>query len=774
MQGKDVEIGAKVDSLDFARSLRRQGRSALARQVLETAAQGLETTVHWPPTKAKQPNPGGSVQQRQLGWILLELADLQADATQWSESANAALGAWTAFDRAEDGVGVAASCLCLGDLAWRTGDGRTAANWWARARSAADASGATLLAARSLLALGIREWLGGDPAVGSAQLDAAADRVAALEKAADGDDPQLAATQAEALRAGVSLVRARQAMERHAWEDARLLLSTVAEVGKTIEEPLLYIDALRLDAALSRRLGQPQNAAEALGLAIAVAQGQRLEQLLAFLYAEQTLALSQAGDLAQAAAAHHQGLAQAVDATPFLHALRLEGFAGLARLGQEPQAALDALAQALELRIDHGDSFGALRVRLNCADLHLRQGDVAAAVALAEQAQGIAQTLERWDWQLEASQLLVHAGLLQGMNVCAGVDRVVAQLAQAESPLVRLHWLDLQAAARLATGQTAAAATAAAQALQIAELLQLPGALAQAQTRQAEVHLARFESQAALQLASQSCVTAQAQMIAPEIRARALLVAGMSLLAVGRWDEAIASLEQSQDQAQLAGRTDLFASAGFELGRALQVSQQPAAAAKHWLLALNAAAKLSMNALQIKILRGIARVTPPEDGRATGHPALDQARALAVTADLADAYATVVMDLAQRHVTQRDLGGAEQLVASLDLQNRPQLPPVIRGEGWTIAAQIRAMLHDFSSASELIGKALPLLREAGEPQPLGAALLLAGQLEGALGHGAACGALLSEALVCTAKHGLPEQAVIRRVIDRLERQARDQ
>jgi hypothetical protein len=85
--------------------------------------------------------------------------------------------------------------------------------------------------------------------------------------------------------------------------------------------------------------------------------------------------------------------------------------------------------------------------------------------------------------------------------------------------------------------------------------------------------------------------------------------------------------------------------------------------------------------------------------------------------------------------------------------------------------RICAQQRDFAGAAPLLHAAIADLRTAAEPRSLGAALLLAGQVEGALGHGEACGAMLGEALTITARHGLPEQVVVRQVIERLRAQA---
>ena len=50
-------------------------------------------------------------------------------------------------------------------------------------------------------------------------------------------------------------------------------------------------------------------------------------------------------------------------------------------------------------------------------------------------------------------------------------------------------------------------------------------------------------------------------------------------------------------------------------------------------------------------------------------------------------------------------------------------------------------------------------------------MFLLGQVEGMAGQGEACGEHLAEALVITARLGLPEQHTIRKVIERLQAQA---
>ncbi|MBM4344342.1 MAG: hypothetical protein FJ100_13315, partial [Deltaproteobacteria bacterium] len=148
--------------------------------------------------------------------------------------------------------------------------------------------------------------------------------------------------------------------------------------------------------------------------------------------------------------------------------------------------------------------------------------------------------------------------------------------------------------------------------------------------------------------------------------------------------------------------------------------------------------------------------------------ALQRAREVAAAAGLEGAGLQAAVDEAQVWISRGDLDRAQQRLGDLDL--RAALPATA-GEALSLRAHIAARQRHWARADELASRALVVLRAAGQPRPLGAALYAAGQIAGALGDGARAGALLGEALGMAVRAGLPEQAMIRATLDRMTQRA---
>lgn len=763
MATSTVQPGSVVDTLAFSRALRRQGEADTAAEVLDTAL--AEPLLQVPVTAELAV---------QAGWLHLERADLHTDAGQLTQADQQARVALDDFEAGGEGAGAAAACLALGDLAWQAGATPAAASWWARGRSLADAVGATPLAARSLLALALHDMAGGDADVADARLDAAADRAAhGLDEALAPEDPeglQQARDQIEAVKAGIALVRARRALAQRRWSEARLLLSATVESARRLHEPSLYVDALRLDAVLARRLGDPQAAVESLQLALDAAGSLQAVRLRALVQSELVLALCDADRLADAAALHNQTPPVLVATQPAVHALRLEAFAVLALRSGRRDVAGQALAEAMTLRRDLGDAVGEARAGLLQAEVELARGRPEAAETLADRAQGLASAAGRADLALDAALFGVRVAVQQQETAAAQrASDLAGQATHVGSVAQQLVALDLLAAALLQDGQGTQALEAAQRALDLANGQPLQRLQARAQGRLALVLLQTGDAQGAVQAAGRAAQTSDAAQD-PLGRVRALLVGGRALGHLGRSDEAVLALGHAVTAAAAAHRQDLGAEAAFDLGNVHVARHGWQAGQKAFETAQQLAAQAGLLAVAVRALRGQALCQRHLGEFANAQALLDTARHLAREGALLTEYVAVVVDAAQVGVDQGDLPGARQVLQALDLPHRDDVPAGPRGDGLTLLGRVLAQQGDPAGAAEVLRQAVQVLRPAGIPRSLGAALLLLGQMEGLLGHGEACGHLLGEALVVTAQHGLPEQAMVRQVIERLQKQ----
>lgn len=703
------------------------------------------------------------------GWQLLDLAESEAARGDLEAAGDASQAALEAFERAGDGAGQAAACLVWGDVHGQLGDARAAASWWARARSLADAAGATPLAARALLALALQERGAGDPAVADALLDAAEERAgsdlaAALQAGAPEAEWAEAQRMTEAARAAVTLLRAQRALALGRGPEARLLLSVAAESAQRLGSLELYIDALRLDATLARRGGDPRSAVESLTRACDAARLADAPRLLDLLESELVLALCDNEAWADAFALQERPLAPELAQHPAIHAARLEGYAVLALRAGRPEQAIEALSQALEVRHEIGHGVAALRVALLRARALIAAGRLAEARQTAQAAGQTALTLGRADLRLDAAALGLQADLALGTQPSAqAIEALTAQAADAVGSAQQLAALDTAAAAWLGLDQPQRATELARQAVQLAEQQPLLRLRARAKARLAQA-LAHNDVPA-----DAWTVVREAVEIATEAGDEGAQVLALGTLAAllaseGRVDEARLVLDKARETARSSERSDLEAETAFALGNlhatahawpeaqlAFAACRTQAEALGHMHLALQA---LRGEALA---LRGLGR---GDEAQRMLAAALQQAQ----EAGLARQAAAATVDLAQLLLETGRQAEARTLLQGLDIR---ELPAAARGEALTLHGRILATARELEPAAEVLRAAVALLRQARQPRSLGAALLLLGQVEGMLGHGETCGTLLGEALLVTAKAGLPEQHLVRRVIERM-------
>ena len=744
------------DVLTFARTLRARGQAQAAEQL-------LEATLQQPDLQEEE----SAERAAAVGWLLLERADLWAERGALTLASGAAQRALQLFERADNGGGAAAAALALGDLAWSEGQSPLAASHWARARSLADSAGATALAARALLSLSVRELGGGDADVVESLLEAAEFRATVEPQDLQGAELQAQRDQADAVRASIAVVRARQAMAARRWAEARLLLSVAVEAAERLHHPELYIDCLRVDAALARRSGDPHGAVESLGLAVQAALRAGHERLAWVLGGLQILAMLDDEADAAAATALQQEPPPLIAGLPAVAAVRSEAYAVLALRTGQAAAAEPALQQAAELRRAMQDLAGEARVLGLLAEALRQQGAWEDAERTAQRAADLAQSIGRPELAVEPQLAALRAALgREDPDLAEKVAQSVQLAAACGSSAEQLAALDLAAAAYLALRDTELAKATAAQAVDLAESLPLLRWRARAEARLGHCLAVAGELSTALRHADRALQLAE-QAGDLQARAKALWVAGSALAQSGRIDEAQLALSHALQSAEHAHRPDLAAESLAELARVQARVHAFADAEAAFRQSAALAAKSGQKASEVRALRGVAWCARESGRLAEARQWLARAGQLAEKAKLAGDMAACQVELGQLHLRAGDLDLA--LAALGGLEGRP-LPPLVRADAAILTAEIRARRGQWLEARALAREAESLLRQGHEPRTLGAALYLLGQIEGRLGAGERAGQLLGEALVLASRQGLPEQHVIRRTIERMQAQ----
>ena len=774
------------DVLDVARVLRRKGELAAAAALLTATLE--QPAVANPPTIDRAGH---------TGWLVLERAHIHAQLGDVVDADAAALRALAQFERAGDRGGQATACLLVGDLNWQTGVPKRAAGWWHRARALAEGAGNSALAARSLASLAMLEFTTGRPQLGESLLQTAeiatatgvADAIATPGTDAGRWLQQAAGLQDRTARAAVALMRAREAMRAGNYSEARLLLSVAAEVGRELDLAGLHIDALRLDAAIARRQGDPRSAVEALQIARERAEDAALPAQAALIGAELVLALADNEQFDDAFAQQGREPAPAIAALPAVHAARLESYAVLARHGQRLDAARKALADAADVRAAAGDVAGVAQTLALLASVHAASGELDLAEQIAERAAAAGRESGRLDASVAAELTWLRSRWRRGAPVAdllTVADTLSVAAAAVGTVQQRLAVLDLHVELLAASGDVAQAWTVASQAVDIAADQPLVRLRGRARARLALVWLARGEPLKAAQQAQEAARGARAAGDR-QAHARSLAVVGAALRALGRHDEALLALQQAVDDAIAVDRPELAAAAGLGLGDAqLAIGQHEAA--------LAAFERAREQADRVAARRVLAQV---ELGRATCLRALGLRHAATDALAAAEAAGADPLALcaerARALLDAADTGGALQIIDDMsskgpghglrdEVSSSLSMPGNIDKVSSIRAPQVAELLRIRGQALAQAGRpadAVRPLRDAVrlhrrvpvDERGAGAALFLLGQVEGQLGNGAACGEALGEALVITARLGLPEQHAVRRVIERLHAQA---
>ena len=747
------------EALGFARGLRQRGDLGAASSVLDAALAQAPLQV-----------PATVVVSAQVGWLHLERAAICESKGELLAADEHGLRALSCFEQASDRGGQATACLVLGDLSGQTGAPGPARAWWERAVSLADNVGNTALAARGLASLAAQDLAAGGITIAHQSIAEAEERVeAGLDALVATQEAELhleAGRQGDAARAALTMVRCREAIRGGSWSEARLLLGSVAQAARDLGSVELYLAALRLDADVARRSGDPRSAVEALTLARGAADAVGLQRDVALLDAELVLAHADNESWSEGFEVQGREPAEIIAVQPAVHAARLEGFAVLSLHGGNYAAAERALSEAAESRQQAGDVAGAARARALLATSLRAQGRLEQAWQTAEEAVTAAQRCGR-------ASTVVDAGLTRLQVLLARHDPRAVELADELLALAdegasaghRAILHDGAAAACLQAGKLDAALVHAEAGRKLAgkqPLVRLPARL---EARKAQVALAAGRAQDALHGAQQAAELA-GEARDPDARIRALHVAGGALLALGRHDEGILGLGHAMTEAMTHGRLELAAESGHDLANG-QLRIGRLREARHvFAQVIEHASRSGARTLHARALRGEAACR-----RAGGD--LDGAlKALQRVRDVGDAVesAMAVIDSARLQVESGLNQEALTSLEGLEEAGAGRLSAAGLGEARMVRA--RALLG--SGRKE---EAAPALRAAvkaqrqGDERSLGAALFMLGQVEGMLGQGEACGEHLAEALIITARLGLPEQHAIRTVIERIQAQA---
>lgn len=764
-QGVDVSAARDTSVLALTRALRRRGEAGQAVALLDATL-----------GQAHLQAPATSTLSSEVAWLHLERADLFQDSGDLANADHHGLRAVYHFQRAADRGGQAAGALLLGDLAWQGGNPEAAAGWWTRCHALADNVGNPMLGARALAALALLELSMARPERAEAMLAAAEHRAETdLAEALAGklldagslDLREAAAVETRVVEATVALVRARQAIRAGRWPAARLLLATAADVARREEAPGLYVDALRLDAVVARRQGDPRSASEALGLAADMARAAGMARLAALVDSERVLALADNEEWSDAFALQNAAPPASVAAQPAVHAARLEAFAVLSLRAGNPVAAERSATEAEALRIAAQDFAGSARATALLAEAQLAGGDVATARETAARAVKAAVRAGRIDIEVTAEltglMAAARAAVPAPERIATARD-VLIRADVAGSVPQRIAVRDLLAAALNERGDSKAALQVARDAVALATEHPLLRWRGRAHSRLAASLLASGDADAALaetEVAARLGVQAEDRVT----QARALLIGGRALVAQGRLDEAQLALGHAMQVAFALRLPGLAGEAAFAQGDVFLRLKRAREARHVFEQAVDQARKAGAVAAQVRALRGAAAAA-----RLAGDVggALDQLAAAARLSDGLEADLCWV-DSARITCENKQPDKALTLLDAMDASDWPATPA---GERLTVLGQAHAMLGDPEQAVGYLRDAVTHLR-CGSQRSLGAALFLLGQVEGIRGHGDACGTALAEALIITARLGLPEQHAVRRVIERIQSQAQD-
>jgi tetratricopeptide (TPR) repeat protein len=568
-----------------------------------------------------------------------------------------------------------------------------------------------------------------------------------------------------AARATVALVRARQAIRVGAHDEARLLLSAAAQHAAETGAYGLQIDALRLDAIVARREADPRAAVESLKLAGEVAVGASLAVQAALIDSELVLALADNASWIEAFEVQNREPSAAIAVLPPVAAARLESFAVLSRRSQAYEAARAALMEAAAIRRARQDGSGEAANTAQLAELALISGQLEEASQLAERATELGRASGRFDVVVSAGITLLHARVRVG-DASPDSRAHAAQLSiEAQSVggvAQQVISLDLHAALLSLSGDIEQAQVVCRQAQSLAESQPLVRLRARTQARSA----------ALLHLRGQHLDAAHAAQSAAELardaedrtsHAAAMTVAGAALRALGRHDESLLALGHASTEAAMAGRRDLAAQAGFALGdgyRALGHHRQ----ARHcFAIGLQHAEAIADRHLIGDITRGIAACVAAEGNPQAALQTLNRLRAFD------DPVLSAVSSTDAARV-QLQLGAPKEALVLLSRLDAGVLNDAQRGDMLTVLGHALVASGRVDEAAETLAAAVEAHRGADD-HGLGAALFLYGQVQGMRGRGQECGEALGEALVITARLGLPEQHMIRQAIERIHQQA---
>jgi len=715
------------------------------------------------------------------GLLLLERTYALEALGRIPEADEAALGAAQAFRVAGLAHGQALAELALGDLAWRAGQPEVAATRWSVARAGAEAIGALTLAARALLSLATLEMRWGHPAEAEGVLALALERIEAARAAQRGG--AAAPEEIALLEVGRCLLEVRRALAASQAEEARLLLRGAGRAAIEAGDPAPGGEAPRPEASLARREGRGADVIGALETAVALGRQAGDARVTALAGAEYVMALAEWGTVEAATeAAELLAPVGSVRDEPAVHAAWLEATGLVALRSGDAETAGARLERAFETRMVVRDEAGAARTELRLAEVALRSGRSAAALAFAttagERATLAADAPTAVSARLIAARALLVAGRSDAPRACAEARAATEGAAALGARGLQAVAADLWAEAALVAG-SAGDASAAIAALRAASGASGSAILrSRAEARAAHVALALGDLPAALDAAMAST---RAAVEAPdsldsgaevdlETRARALLVAGVALDRLTRVDEAVVGLAEARDLALRCGREDLAAEASFALGSARRHAGEREAAEGAFLDASELAERASLLGMSARAWHAVGVVRREREDLSGSLEALDRAAVATRRAGSATEGARISVDAAQGWLQARETAKAEALLEALgpiDASNPPFADPDLRAMAASVRARALLQRGRIDEALHDAQHATAWHREGRDRRGLGAALFLEGQIQAIRGHGQPAGAALAEAYLIAAELGLPEIGLIRAAIERL-------
>ncbi|MBP46599.1 MAG: hypothetical protein CMH53_01520 [Myxococcales bacterium] len=573
------------------------------------------------------------------------------------------------------------------------------------------------------------------------------------------------ARSAVVLEASVAMERARHSARAGRWSAARLALDTAADAARKVEAWSLYLELLRLDAAIARQRGDPRSAVQALGNAIELAQRLSIPKMVALLSSECVLALADNEQWQEAFTLQSNEPEALLMAQPAIHAGRLDAFAVLSLHAGDFVAAERAVSESRRIKLAAGDRLGALRSSLLLAEARRRSGDLQATVEVIAAIEDDLAKCGRADIVLTAQLISLQVrrqGLVEPLSWRDEALGAVSLADEAGSISQQITARDLVSTAFQLTLEIADARRWADEAVELADAQPLLRWRARTRCRLSTTLLAANEPQMALAQANEAMQLSE-QADDTVARARSLSAASLALVELGRLDEAQLASGQAVADALAVQQSSLASEAALTQAESFLRMQRLREALHAFQQAEAYALRAGSTAMQTRAMRGAAAALIAAGDGQRAREILSRAEAISN----GEHARLCIVDLAR---IETFAAQPSQALTRLDSLDDQQLSPLVTGELTLVRAQALTILGKSKQALSEARKAVEVLRPLGG-RSLGAALYTQGQLEVACGDPAAAGERLAEALTLTGRLGLAEQHRVRETLEKLEAKA---